>query len=237
MRKKQELSFYHGSEGGGPDWNPPSEPLIRTASDSTVYGIRLLAFYLKGATRTQDNKDRFLADLIQAKDVWNFPMFSVTPETYSVGSDFGLPNCLDDVDISGEYMTDLMIFRETHRRLHPVERGVKTITIWYAPFTESLGADVLGRAFESVGGYPFIFMSNAANNGFNNSLLAHEIGHILYFKQSGNIDASDPTDPNGSIHSPQPDNVMFSTPDNNVNLEQSQINKARNSFLFVEIDE
>lgn len=240
-----------------------SVPTGRGGGLGLFSGISVVVYNLTGALRVRsvlNSPIRLNEDLADARRIWGFPIFPALPAIDNPtinGVTFNFPNQNQLPDEDDPAFTMMRQIREQQTAFgSPLDPRV--VTVWYAPFF-GITSGAIGRAYPNVPAlnfdpqnpvyYQHIILTNRGASGGNNSLFAHELGHILFATALGlNREIlNDPTDPTSlgtSIHSadeialfdfiiPNP-NVMNAVPNNKTILVSSQLEKASRSYLFPE---
>lgn len=212
---------------------------------SLFYFVGVVAYYFPGVSITKpDGTDRFRSDVFRARDIWNFPFVPVGAVQLTLQEANVISLQQSDVHCSEQFLNTRA------RQLMQIRRVTDStcffkdlITVWYVPFDTFADGMAVGCAWSNIGSQGseqhHIFVTENANNSSNLSLLAHELGHILF----GTVPKQDNSDPTGPdittliqkkdgtttvitpLHSLNEDNVMYPTPGNRTVVERSQLEK------------
>ncbi|WP_336769625.1 hypothetical protein [Bacillus bombysepticus] len=204
------------------------------------------ATYLYGAEMTRGGIDRAKADIELARELWGIDIqlgeindfATITPDpTGSAGAVFYVGVDKEDLVCGKEFRNKeniKKILREyiTSGGMTPRHR----IHILYMGHDSFINGNTIGCAWTDYdiegGKYQVIALTNRANNEFNVSTCAHELGHIFFgtVPQESNTDPTAVSEP--SSHSPRADNVMNSVAGTNRVITTEQRAKAMKSRIY-----
>lgn len=208
--------------------------------------IELEAFYLIGAEirrpNLQSGMDRFTADVERARALWNIDMriheigngSGTDTGGAAVDPEFPPLSCTDNsLQNSSQFINFLDHYMQAgvapENRIFVLYVGNETFPNGTTAACAYSNVLVRGRR------YNVIIMTNGCNNSANDSIFAHEIGHILFgtVPNQTNVDPTTILDSRGpNPHSYRSGNVMFPAPGNNTELLSTQLEKAKKSRLF-----
>ncbi|MDA1581925.1 hypothetical protein [Bacillus cereus group sp. TH228LC] len=251
----------------------PSEAIPTDTNGGLFSIVIVIGFYLPGAETTKkDGRDRLDADLAIAREIWPFPIAQISPGIHltneDLGPNFNFPPQLGSVTANSPEMIKLQRIRRDFKMYNQL-LSTKIVTVWYAPFPETT-TGTIGLSWFNLKDpddpdinhakrYQHIIVCNAANDGLNESTIAHELGHIFWGtaveKINGNLVQINPNgcDPTASqcrkdtpedrhsptivtlnnIPTPNQNNVMNPLAKNKKGLWSSQIELATKTFLFL----
>lgn len=219
----------------------------------------VIAYFFPGAAKTRpDGSDRFRADMMKAREIWNIHLVEMNPIdlTQQEANDINLQQA--DVDCDSPFLNNAgennkarekMALRRD-RDFRDLDLFGNWISVWYVPFAKFSNGTAIGCAYPKVGNpvFHYIVISEDANNSNNENTLAHEIGHILFGTVPGQNN-SDPTGPETTVliknddgttltitpsHSLKEGNVMYPK-GNGTGIESSQREKAAKSRILTSI--
>jgi len=180
--------------------------------------------------------NRVFDDIQVAREIWGLPFArmriqSVDPsEIGLIERDWTCGN--DEIDTNP-------IFQRMLRKRHNDGFDPDWITVWYMPFesmTNAIGCAPSNRRVRFPDStlsveYQHIIITNAAASRVNRSVLAHELGHILFATVPG-ANGNDPTSNFTNAHSPMDNNVMWWIAGDRRGVTDSQIQHALKSRLL-----
>lgn len=205
--------------------------------------IEVVGIYTAGASIFKaSGQDRFSFDVDRARALWNINIniLNITngsgTDTEGVIVDPFFPSLTCDNNFRNDSAVRAFLRNITIDGGAPTNR----IHVIYVGETAFANGNTAGCAWTGIPvgnrNYNVILMTNGGNNGANDSLFAHELGHILYgtVPNSTNADPTTILDNRGArAHSYRLTNVMQPTPGNRTELLSDQIAKAQRSNLFV----
>lgn len=231
-----------------------------TPENAEVYFFAgVIAYFFPGATKTKpDGSDRFKTDMMNARKIWGRGIRLVGISSIDLSQQEATDINLQQSDLDcdkpffppdGNRPHEKMAMRR-HRDYVDYDLFGNWISVWYVPFATFSDGNTVGCASSQVGNpvYHYIVLAEDSNTSDNQSVLAHEIGHILFGTVPGQ-DKSDPTGPSTTVliqtddgtftitpnHSLKEDNVMYPNAGNNSRIESSQREKAEKSRILTAI--